>query len=99
MVQILYKALADGISKLIKNGLAFTVMTAVIIGLCWFTIQEIEAHANDRLEWKSELKEVRNAHYSEISLLRSEVYECNNNRALLAARVAELEATVKYRTR
>lgn len=99
MLEILYKALADGVSKLIKNGLAFTVMTGVIIGLCWWTLNEMNVHAADRREWKIEIIEIKTEYRDEMNRLRVEIYECNNSRSQLAARVAELEATVKYKIR
>ncbi len=45
--EVLYRALGDGVAKLIKNGLAFTVMTGVIIGLVWTVFYLHGLHASE----------------------------------------------------
>lgn len=97
MLQILYKAMADGLSKLIKNGLAFTVMTGVIIGLIWTVVWLIQTHESDRIVWKAELLEVKAEYSEEINRLRVEVYECNERNLQLSVQVAELKAAVNLK--
>lgn len=97
MLQILYKAMADGLSKLIKNGLAFTVMTGVIIGLIWTVVWLIQTHESDRIEWKAELLEVKAEYSEEINRLRVEVYECNERNLQLSVQVAELKSAVNLK--
>lgn len=97
LMQALYKALADGLGKLIRNGLAFTVMTGVIAGLIWAMVYLVQTHEKDRAEWKSELLEVKAAYTEEINRLRIEVYECQERNTLLSIQIAELKATVNFK--
>lgn len=92
MIQVLYKALGDGLAKLVRNGLAFTVMTGVIIGLVWVCVWLVQTHERDRIEWKSELLAVKEEYSGEINKLRIEIFECQNNNSALMVQVAELKA-------
>ncbi|MCB1317569.1 MAG: hypothetical protein KDK27_16510, partial [Leptospiraceae bacterium] len=59
MIESLYKALEIGVSKIIKNGLAFTIMLGAIAGLVWGVFSLLEVHRADRSEWKAEKMEIR----------------------------------------
>lgn len=97
MIQILYKAIADGVSKLIRNGLAFTVMTGVIGGLIWAVVYLVQTHERDRLEWKAELLQVKQEYSEEVNRLRVEVYECQERNTQLAIQLAEMKTTLSHK--
>lgn len=81
---VIYKAAADGAAKLIRGGMAFTVMLGAIAGLLWalmFQYRANEAHA----------KELR----QEIESLREEIAECNKARGEDSARIARLETIIE----
>lgn len=96
MIQVLYKAIGEGISKLIKYGVAFTVLVSCIIALVWLLFHITDLHEADRKEWKSELVLIRKTCEGEINRLReestAEILKCNESRYALALRVASLEA-------
>lgn len=96
MLQIIYKAVADGLSKLIKNGLAFTVMLGAIGGLAW-GIFFIDGRANQNIaELKAEIKEMKADHSRQLNELRIEIINCDQENTKLRVRVAELEMQNKY---
>lgn len=97
MVQMLYKALAEGVGKLIKNGLAFTVMALAIAGLIWAIVYLLEVHQSDRIEWKAEILEVKSEYAAELNQLRIELRECQNNNSLLLIQMAELKIQLAKR--
>lgn len=97
MLNVLYKALADGLSKLIRNGLAFTVMTGVIIAMSWVLVWLVQTHEKDRVEWKAELLNVKQEYSAEVNKLRIEIFECQNNNSALMVQVAELRAKLDYK--
>lgn len=97
MLNVLYKALADGLAKLIRNGLAFTVMTGVIIGMSWVMVWLVQTHEKDRVEWKAELISVKQEYSDEVNRLRIEIFECQNNNSALMVQIAELRARLDYK--
>lgn len=97
MIGILYRAIAQGVAKLIKNGLAFTVLLGVCGGLTWGLFYTLDVHRADRREWKAELLDVKREYAEEINRLRSEIYECQQRNALLSVQVARLEEKTKKR--
>ena len=99
MIESLYKALEIGVSKIIKNGLAFTIMLGAIAGLVWGVFSLLKIHRADRAEWKAEKMEIRAECAEEINRLRVEVYECNELHLLLLSQVARLEEKVNKRKR
>ncbi len=99
MIQYLYKAFAEGAGKLFKYGAAFTVLVLCILGLIWALAYVVNVHDADRKEWKSELVGIRLECSNKVNLLETRIYECNEMRALLAARVAALEEAAKYKKR
>lgn len=95
MFNALYKALAEGLAKLIRNGLAFTVMTGVIAMLIWVVVYLVQMHEADRMEWKAELIATKQEYAEEVNRLRIEIRECQNNNALLLIQIAELKAGLR----
>ena len=102
MIQVLYKAASDGIAKLIRNGLAFTVMAMAIAGLIWGLLTMHELHTNEMTALKSDFKELKREHAKQLNeyrrlefSLRSEIAACVSERMKDAARIARLEATLK----
>lgn len=96
MLAIIYKAVAEGISKLIKNGLAFTVMLGAIGGLAW-GIFFIDSRSNQNIaELKAEIKEMKVDHARQLNELRIEIINCDQENTKLRVRVAELEMQNKY---
>ncbi len=104
--EAIYKALADGVSKLIKNGLAFTVMTGVIIGLVWTVFYLHDLHASEVNELRAEMMQLRREHSEQLDTMRREVaeaqrmlIECNVARVQDAQRIARLEGLIQRRNR
>ena len=97
MYQILYKSLAEGIGKLIKNGLAFTVMGLVIAGLIWTVVYLLDVHQSDRIEWKAEILAVKKEYAAELNQVRVELRECQNNNSILLIQMAELKIQLAKR--
>lgn len=96
MWAIITKAVAEGVSKLIKNGLAFTVMLGAIGGLAW-GIFFIDGRANQNIaELKVEIKEMKTEHARQLNELRIEILNCDQENTKLRVRVAELEIQQKY---
>ncbi len=101
MIDILYKAASDGIAKLIKNGLAFTVMSGAIAGLLW-GILFVNDHASFEVaEIKQEIRMLRVEHSDQLNRmrvveyeLREEVAACNASRLADAVRIARLEEAI-----
>lgn len=90
MIAILYKALGEGISKLIKNGLAFTVMSLAIIGLV-FSIIEVDRRSAALLkEVKVEMLAMKTDHSRQLNDLRREIDICNTSREKQAFEIIEL---------
>lgn len=81
---VVYKAAAEGASKLIRGGLAFTVMLGVIAGLLWALMFQYQTN-----EEKIKLMRI------EIDTLRSEIIECNKARGEDSARIARLETIIE----
>ena len=104
--EVLYKALGDGVAKLIKNGLAFTVMTGVIIGLVWTVFYLHGLHSTEVKELRAEMLQLRREHSEQLDTMRREVaeaqcmlIECNMARDQDAARIARLEGLIQSRNR
>ena len=102
MYQALYKALGEGVAKLIKNGLAFTTMSMCIAGLLWGIVQVDAHHARQYLAIRAEMLEIKKEHSIqlssyrlEIAALRIEISECNRAREEQSIKVARLEATIQ----
>jgi len=91
MIEILYKAIADAGSKLIKSGTAIIILLGVCGGLTWGLFYTLDIHRQDRREWKAELLEVKKEYSEEITRLRIEVYECQQRNANLSAQLARME--------
>ena len=90
MYEAIYKALGEGLAKLIKNGLAFTVLIGVVGGLIWALFAMSTHNENAIAELKQEIREMKKEHSDQLNLLRSEIYECDAERRKLAVQVAEL---------
>lgn len=90
MVAIIYKALGEGLAKLIKNGLAFTVLIGVVGGLIWALFAMSAQNQSAISELKQEIREMKKDHSDQLNLLRSEIYECDAERRKLSIQVAEL---------
>lgn len=97
MWAILYKAASDGIAKLIRNGLAFTVMTGCIIGLLWGILKMHDLHSTEITAFKTEYRQMKADHSIQLNELRSEVASCTLERLKDAARIARLEALIQKR--
>lgn len=104
--EAIYKALADGVSKLIKNGLAFTVMVGVIIGLVWTVFYLRDLHSAEVKELRAEMMQLRREHSEQLDTMRREVaeaqrmlIECNVARVQDAQRIARLEGLIQRRNR
>ncbi len=95
MLTAIYKAMADGVSRLIKYGAAFTVLVFCIAGLIYNTFYIVEGHNKDRLEWKAEKLETRRECSEEINRLRVEVYECNERHLQVLREMAKLRIEIK----
>jgi len=95
MIQILYKAASDGIAKLIRNGLAFTVMSGVIAGLVWGLFTMHELHGQEMTALKSECRQMKEEHSVQLNDLRREIAACITERMKDGARIARLEAMVE----
>lgn len=90
MIEAAYAALSAGLSKLIKNGMAFTVMGFAIAGLVFALFEMDRRHTAQIAELKADFKEMKADYSRELNLLRVEIIECNNERMKLSIRVAEL---------
>lgn len=104
--EAIYKALGDGVAKLIRNGLAFTVMTGVIIGLVWTVFYLHGLHSAETKELRAEMMQLRREHSEQLDTMRREVaeaqrmlIECNMARVQDAARIARLEGLMQRRNR
>jgi hypothetical protein len=97
MLTIIYKSLAEGVSKLIKNGLAFTVMAGAIAGLIWILVWMVQTHEDDRKEWKAEIVTVKAEYAQMVNDLRLEIRECQNNNQLLLIQIAEMKVQLAKR--
>jgi hypothetical protein len=102
--EAIYKALGEGVSKLIRNGLAFTVMLGTIGGLSWGIAWQHAQFEADWTEVKSEIRELKQEHSSQLNEyrrleqdLRKEIAECNEKRIEQAQQIARLEAIMKRR--
>lgn len=95
MFSMIYKAIGEGVAKLIKYGAAFTVLIGCVAGLTWALLYIVREQAREKVEWKREIHDVRTECSNQINLLQTKIYECNDQRAALAGRVAALEAIVK----
>lgn len=94
MIAILYKALGDGLAKLIQNGLAFTVMAGAIIGLSLALYYAIMDSRGQIREVKAEMLAMKADWSVERNDLRREIAACDLERRTLAIRVAELSVIV-----
>ena len=92
MHKAIYAALAAGLSKLIKNGLAFTVMTLVIVGETWTILYLVDEQDIERHKWEQKLIDIENRNAKVVNDLRCDVEDCKNNNRLLQIQVAELKA-------
>lgn len=104
--EAIYKALADGVSKLIKNGLAFTVMVGVIIGLVCMVFYLHDLHNTEVKELRAEMMQLRREHSEQLDTMRRDVaeaqrmlIECNVARVQDAQRIARLEGLIQRRNR
>lgn len=94
MYQIIYKAMGDGLAKLIRNGLAFTVMAGAIIGLSFALYYAIMDGRVQIKEIKSEVATMKAEWAAERNDLRREIAACDLERRTMAIRVAELSVLV-----
>lgn len=106
MLQVLYKALGDGVAKLIRNGLAFTVMTGAIGGLLWGILHMHNLHERELIAFKADMQQLRAEHSEQLNQyrrleyeLRSEIAACISERIKDAARIARLEEIVNKKNR
>lgn len=97
MYQALYKAFADGTAKLIKNGLAFTVMGMAIAGLMWGLFEMHDLHSAEIAEFKAEYRQMKADHSIQLNELRTDIAACTLERFRDAARIARLEALIQKR--
>lgn len=102
MYQSIYRALGEGVAKLIKNGLAFTVMTMCIAGLLWGIVQVDGYHGRQYLSLRAEMLDIKKEHAvqlsgyrQEIAALRIEISECNRAREEQSIKLARMEATLQ----
>lgn len=93
----IYKALGDGLAKLIKNGLAFTVLIGAIGGLLFAVYFLIKQSDADRKEWRAEKQEIQKECSEEINRLRLEVYECNERYTAILARLAQMDRRINFK--
>lgn len=101
MIQIMYKAIGEGVAKLIRNGLAFTVMSGAIGGLLWGIIYMHTLHSQELTTFKADMRQLRREHSEQLNEyrrleyeLRAEIAACISERIKDAARIARLEAIV-----
>lgn len=104
--EAIYKAAADGVSKLIKNGLAFTVMAGVIAGLFGVLLYMHDTHKAEVAQMREEMMALRREHAEQLNemrreamSMREEIAVCNEARRQDSARIARLEALLTKRNR
>lgn len=98
MIQIIYKAIGEGMSKFIKYSLAYFTLLTVIAGLLWALIAVDRHHGDELKTFKAEIKEYSTALKEANRLLievQAEMQVCLAERARLAADVAELRAEIR----
>ena len=94
MYAIIYKALGDGLAKLIRSGLAFTVMSLGLLGLS-FAVYYVNLDGRMQIkDMKTELSAMKAEWAEERNDLRREIAACDLERRTLAIRVAELSVIV-----
>jgi hypothetical protein len=97
MIEILYKAAAEGGAKLVKSGMAFIVMAGAIVMLTYTLVFVYNENKIQVRELKSEFLQIRIEYSTQIIVLRQEIAECNRAREEQAIKVASLEALIRKR--
>jgi hypothetical protein len=95
MIELLYKAAAEGGAKLVKSGMAFLVMTGAICMLSWALIFMYNENKAQVRELKSDFLNIRIEYATQIIQLREEIAECNRAREEQAIKVAKLETIIQ----
>lgn len=93
--EVIIRAAAEGTAKIIRNGLAFTVMLGTIAGLI-FVVQRQEGIKEREVgALKVEMKEMRERYEGELETMRTAIVQCHEMRASDQVRIARLEAIVE----
>lgn len=95
MIGMIYKALGDGLAKIIRHGIAFAVMTLAIAGLVWALIYVDNRHASTIAEMRTDINSMKNEWAEERNALRLDITACNIERQKQAIELAELRYIVK----
>lgn len=100
--EAVYKAVADGIGKLIRHGTAITVLLGCVAGLAWGIFYLHGVHLGEVRELRAEMHDLRREHSEQIDKLRRaetevrmELSACHEARRQDSARIARLEALQK----
>lgn len=104
--EAVYKALADGVSKLIRQGTAITVLLGCVTGLAWGIFYLHGIHMDEVRELRAEMAGLRMEHSEQLNALRrtevelrQELAICNEARRQDSARIARLEGLMQRRNR
>ena len=98
MIQVIYKAIGEGMAKFIKYSLAYFTMITVIAGLLWALLAVDRHHSDELKAFKAEIKEYSTALKEANRLLieaQAERQICLTELGRMAADVAELRAEVR----
>jgi hypothetical protein len=95
MIEAIYKALGDGLGRLIKNGTALFIMACVIVGQSYGMYYLHLYHEHRYHEIKQELHESRVEYSSALNEARRDFINCQNENRILAIQVAELKVIVE----
>lgn len=104
--EAVFRALADGVSKLIRQGTAITVLLGCVCGLGWGIFYLHGIHMTEIRELRAEMAVLRKEHSEQLNSmrrteidLRQELAICNEARRQDSARIARLEAVLQRRNR
>lgn len=98
MIQVIYKAIGEGMAKFIKYSLAYFTMITVIAGLTWALLAVDRHHSEELKAFKSDIREYSTALKEANRLLveaQAERQICLTELGRMAADVAELRAEIR----
>lgn len=95
MIAAIYKALGDGLAKMFRHGLAITVMTLVISGLCYALLMQHNLFKAQIADIKKDIVSMKSEWSEERNSLRRDLILCDTERQKMAIELAELRYIVK----
>lgn len=95
MIAQIYKAIGEGMAKMFRHGLAITVMTLVISGLCYALFVQHDLFTAQIGEIKKEIVSMKAEWSEERNSLRRDLILCDTERQKMAIELAELRYIVK----